>query len=148
MDEPETGQSGGSVQVQVGTGVREVSAEADGESLRPELPVISHEIGQYYTYPDYREINHYTGVLKAENLALLREKAEKNGLLPWAERFFRASGALAADCYRRELEAALKSEELSGFQLLDLQDYPGQGTALVGMLNALRESKGIISPEA
>ena len=148
MDEPETGQSGGSVQVQVGTGVREVSAEADGESLRPELPVISHEIGQYYTYPDYREINHYTGVLKAENLALLREKAEKNSLLPWAERFFRASGALAADCYRRELEAALKSEELSGFQLLDLQDYPGQGTALVGMLNALRESKGIISPEA
>lgn len=33
----------------------------------------------------------------------------------------------------------------SGFQLLDLQDFSGQGTALVGILDAFMESKGIIS---
>ena len=31
-----------------------------------------------------------------------------------------------------ELEAAFRSKELSGFQILDLQDFTGQGTAVVG----------------
>ena len=30
--------------------------------------------------------------------------------------------------------------------MLDLQDFPGQGTALVGILNAFMESKGLIEP--
>ena len=31
--------------------------------------------------------------------------------------------------------------------MLQLQDFPGQGTALVGLLNAFWESKGAISAE-
>ncbi len=140
------GSSGGKILIQYGTGVKEV--EADGSAgLIPDVPVISHEVGQYETYPDFSEISHYTGSIKAENIALYREKAEEKGLLRYAERFFRASGALAAACYKAEIETALRSENLSGFQLLDLQDFPGQGTALVGILNSLMESKGTVTPE-
>ena len=56
-----------------------------------------------------------------------------------------ASGKLAAILYKEEIERALKTDGISGFQLLDLHDFPGQGTALVGLLNAFWESKGIIS---
>jgi hypothetical protein len=38
----------------------------------------------------------------------------------------------------------MKTEAFDGFQLLQLQDFPGQGTALVGLLDAFWESKGII----
>ncbi|MCM1335872.1 MAG: beta-galactosidase [Eubacterium sp.] len=142
----ESASGGGKILIQYGTGVKEV--EADGSAgLVPDVPVISHEIGQYETYPDYRELSHYTGSIRAENIALYKEKAEARGLLPLADRFFRASGALAVQCYKAELETALRSENLSGFQLLDLQDFPGQGTALVGVLNSLMESKGLISAE-
>ena len=57
-----------------------------------------------------------------------------------------ASGALAAICYREDIEIALRTPGLGGFQLLDIQDFPGQGTALVGMLNVFYESKGVIAP--
>ena len=36
---------------------------------------------------------------------------------------------------------------MAGFQLLDIQDYPGQGSAFVGILDAFMESKGITTPE-
>ena len=55
-----------------------------------------------------------------------------------------ASGKLAGACYKLELEAAFRSAELSGFQLLDIKDFTGQGTALVGILNAFHKNKGII----
>ena len=61
-------------------------------------------------------------------------------------KYFKCAGKLAIDCYRREIEAMLRSSELAGFQLLDLQDFSGQGTALVGVLNAFMESKGLITP--
>ena len=137
---------GGKILIQYGTGVKEVEAGSGGMFI-PEVPVISHEVGQYETYPDYTEISKYTGALKAENIALYREKAEQKGLSAYSDKFFRASGALAVDCYKREIEAALKSGELSGFQLLDIQDFTGQGTALVGVLNSLMEPKGIVTDE-
>lgn len=139
------GAAGGKILIQYGTGVKEVDADGS-EGLIPDVPVISHEIGQYETYPDYRELSHYTGSIEADNIAIYREKAEEKHLLKYADDFFRASGALAVQCYKAELETALRSENLSGFQLLDLQDFPGQGTALVGILNSLMESKGLISP--
>ena len=135
---------GGKILIQYGTGVKEVEAGA-GETFIPEVPVISHEVGQYETYPDYSEIEKYTGVLKAENIALYKEKAEQSGTLRYADDYFKASGALAVDCYKREIEAALKSEELSGFQLLDIQDFTGQGTALVGVLNSMMQPKGTVT---
>lgn len=137
---------GGKILIQYGTGVKEVEA-GDGVMFIPEVPVISHEVGQYETYPDYSGLEKYTGALKAENIEMYKEKAAEKGLLGHADRFLRASGALAVDCYKREIEAALKSEELSGFQLLDIQDFTGQGTALVGVLDAFMEPKGTVTAE-
>jgi hypothetical protein len=111
------------------------------------VPVISHETGQFQVYPDYRDIPKFTGVVKARNYEVFRERLEEAGMLDQAHDFVRASGALAAICYREDIEAALRTPGLAGFQLLDLQDFPGQGTALVGMLNVFMESKGIIEPE-
>jgi hypothetical protein len=112
------------------------------------VPVIGHEIGAFQVYPDYREIPQYTGVLKARNLEIFRRRLEAAGMLDQAQDFVRASGALSAICYREDIEAALRTPGMAGFQLLDLQDFPGQGTALVGMLNVFMESKGLITPEA
>ena len=146
---PETlGQSGetGKVQIQYGTGVKEVDAQS-ADALIPDVPVISHEVGQYVFYPDFSEISHYTGPLKPRNIEAMRENLERAGLYGEHEAFFRQTGHLAVDCYKREIETLLRSREVSGFQLLDLQDYTGQGTALVGVLNALMENKGLISAE-
>ena len=146
---PETlGQSGeaGKVQIQYGTGVKEVDAQST-EAFIPDVPLISHEVGQYVFYPDFSEIPHYTGPLKPRNIEAMREKLERAGLYGEHEAFFRQTGHLAVDCYKREIETLLRSREVSGFQLLDLQDYTGQGTALVGVLNAMMENKGLISAE-
>lgn len=146
---PETlGQSGeaGKVQIQYGTGVKEVDAQS-ADALIPDVPVISHEVGQYVFYPDFSEISHYTGPLKPRNIEAMRENLERAGLYGEHEAFFRQTGHLAVDCYKREIETLLRSREVSGFQLLDLQDYTGQGTALVGVLNAMMENKGLISAE-
>ena len=110
--------------------------------------MIGHEVGQYTVYPDFREIGKYSGVLRARNFELAREKLRARGMLDQAEDFTRASGALAVICYREEIEAALRTPGFGGFQLLDLQDFPGQGTALVGVLNAFMESKGLVEPAA
>lgn len=137
--------NGGEIMIQYGTEMKRVKFEA-WELLIPEVPLISHEVGQYVIYPDYREIERYTGSLRHDTYDGYRSTAEKKGLLPYAEDFFRASGTLAVDCYRREIETALRSEKMSGFQLLDIQDFPGQGTATVGILNAFMESKGLVEP--
>lgn len=146
---PETlRQSGeaGKVQIQYGTGVKEVDAQS-ADALIPDVPVISHEVGQYVFYPDFSEIPRYTGPLKPRNIEAMRENLERAGLYGEHEAFFRQTGHLAVDCYKREIETLLRSREVSGFQLLDLQDYTGQGTALVGVLNAMMENKGLISAE-
>jgi hypothetical protein len=111
------------------------------------VPLIGHETGQFQVYPDYREIPRYTGVVRARNLEAFRERLKEAGMLDQAHDFMRASGALSAICYREDIEAALRTPGLAGFQLLDLQDFPGQGTALVGMLNVFMESKGLITPQ-
>ena len=110
-------------------------------------PVISHEIGEFEVTPDFREIPKYTGVLKARNLEIFRQRLKDANMLDLSHEFMRASGALAAICTREDIEAAIRTPGLAGFHWLDLQDFPGQGTALVGMLNVFMESKGIISPE-
>jgi len=136
----------GKIAIQYGTGVKYVEAES-AQAFIPNVPVISHEVGQYEFYPDFDEIDKYTGPLKARNFEVFRERLQQAGLWADHERFFRSAGKLAIDCYRREIEAFLRTSELSGFQLLDLQDFTGQGTALVGVLNAFMASKGLITPE-
>lgn len=109
-----------------------------------QMPVISHEIGQYSVYPDLSEIDKYTGTLTPLNFISVKEDLEKKGLLSLAADFTRSSGTLAAILYKEEIERALKTPDFDGFQLLQLQDFPGQGTALVGLLNAFWDSKGVI----
>lgn len=112
------------------------------------VPVISHENGSFQVSPDFREIPKYTGVTRARNLEIFRERLRAAGMLGQAHDFVRASGALSVICHREDIEAVLRTPYIGGFQLLDLQDFPGQGTALVGMLNVFMESKGLITPQA
>lgn len=109
-----------------------------------EVPLITHEIGQYSVYPDLTEIKKYKGVLAPSNFIAVKENLKKKGLLGKAHDYLMASGKLASILYKEEIERALKTGGISGFQLLDLHDFPGQGTALVGLLNAFWDSKGII----
>ena len=111
------------------------------------VPVIGHETGQYQIYPNYAETAKYTGVLKPWNFEIFRRRLTEQGLSDQAEAFFRASGLLSLICYREEIEMAIRTPGFGGFQLLDLQDYPGQGTALVGLLDAFMDSKGLVRPE-
>jgi hypothetical protein len=111
------------------------------------VPAVGTEVGQYQIYPNYDEIKKYTGVMKPWNFEVFRERLKENNLSDQAKDFFRASGALSAICYKADIEMAMRTPGFGGFHLLDLQDFPGQGTALVGLLDAFMESKGIITPE-
>ncbi len=108
-------------------------------------PTVSHEIGQWCAYPDFKEISKYTGVLKAKNFEIFKDKLQTNGMASLADSFLLASGKLQALCYKADIEAALRTPGFGGFQLLGLYDFPGQGTALVGVLNAFWENKGYIT---
>lgn len=123
-------------------------SDYDGAMEGIGLPVIGHEVGQYVVFPHFDEIKKYTGVLRAGNLEKFQADLEKAGMLDLADDFFRASGQLSVLLYREEIETALRSSKWAGFQLLDLQDFPGQGTALVGILDAFMDSKRLITPEA
>lgn len=109
------------------------------------VPLITHEIGQYAVYPNMEEMVKYTGVLRPLNFMAVKNDLIKKQLLPLANDFTKASGKLAVLLYKEEIERALKTSGASGFQLLDLHDFPGQGTALVGILDAFWESKGLIT---
>ncbi len=110
------------------------------------VPVVSHEIGQWCAYPNFAEIAKYTGFLKARNFEIFRETLAAHGLGAQARDFLIASGKLQALCYKEDIESALRTPGMGGFQLLDLHDFPGQGTALVGVLDAFWEEKGYITP--
>ena len=110
-------------------------------------PMISHEIGQWCVYPNFKEMEKYDGVLKATNFEIFQNSLEAHGMLHLADSFLLASGKLQALCYKADIEAALRTPGFGGFQLLDLHDFPGQGTALVGVLDPFWDEKGYISPE-
>lgn len=108
-------------------------------------PMIGHEIGQWCVYPNFDEIKKYTGVLKAKNFEIFRDFLAENHMEKEAKDFLIASGKLQALCYKADIEAALRTPGFAGFQLLDLHDFPGQGTALVGVLDPFWEEKGYIT---
>ena len=135
------------IEIQYGTGTKKIIVDSSSLQFLPNKPCISHEIGQYCMYPDFNEIKRYTGVLKPYNFEMFKEKLIKAGMEKQAANFFRDSSKLAVECYKNELEAFARSEEISGYQILDLQDFTGQGTAVVGILNSFMESKGILTPE-
>ena len=109
------------------------------------VPVISHEIGQWCAYPDLDEIPKYTGYLKPRNFEIFRETLAAHHLTNQAHAFLLASGKLQTLCYKEEIESALRTPGMGGFQLLGLQDFPGQGTALVGVLDPFWDSKGYVT---
>lgn len=135
------------IEIQYGTGVKKVKAAKGEGVLVPHIPVVSHEIGQFAVYPNFREIEKYTGVLKARNFEVFRERLEEKGMLDQADDFFYTSGKLSVQCYKEELEAAARTRLLAGYQILDIQDFTGQGTALVGILDAFMDNKGHVTPE-
>ena len=111
------------------------------------VPAVGTEVGQYQIYPNYDEIKKYTGVMKPWNLEVFRDRLKENNLSDQSTDFFMASGALSAICYKADIEMAMRTPGFGGFHLLDLQDFPGQGTALVGLLDAFMDSKGLITSE-
>lgn len=114
---------------------------------RAPVPVIAHEMGQMPVHPDWREIDRYSGPLRARNFELFRSQARASGVESQSADFQMASGALNRILYKNEMEAQLRSPGCSGVSWLSMQDFPGQGEALVGWLDALYESKGIVTPE-
>lgn len=122
---------------------KDYSASVEGMPV----PLITHEIGQYAVYPNLEEIKKYTGVLNPLNFKAVAADLTKKGLRNRAGEYTQASGKLAAILYKEEIERAMKTSGISGFQLLDLHDFPGQGTALVGLLDAFWDSKGLIEAE-
>lgn len=115
--------------------------------LLSSVPVISHETAQFQIYPDYNEIDKYTGILAPYNLDVFRSRLEKAGMSDQAADFHRASGQWALRLYKQDIEMNLRTPDMAGFQLLDLQDYPGQGSAYVGILDAFLDSKNLCRPE-
>jgi hypothetical protein len=108
-------------------------------------PYVSHETGQWCAFPDFDEMKQYTGVNKALNFELFREDLADHDMATLAHDFLMASGKLQALCYKHEIEKTLRTPDYAGFQLLSLNDYSGQGSALVGVLNVFFEPKGYIT---
>ncbi len=107
-----------------------------------DVPVITHENGQWCVFPDFKEMKKYTGFLKPKNYEVFQDIMKRRGMADKSEAFLYASGKQQLLCYKEEIESNLRTENISGFQLLGLTDFPGQGTALVGVLNAFWEDKG------
>jgi hypothetical protein len=109
------------------------------------VPVVSHEIGQWCVYPDFDERSQYTGYLKPKNFDIFEDNLNASGLRALAPAFLHASGRLQTMLYKEDIESALRTPGMGGFQLLDLHDFPGQGTALVGVLNPFWREKGYVN---
>jgi len=108
-------------------------------------PYVSHETGQWCVFPNFDEIKKYTGVTRAKNFELFKEDLTDNDMADLSHEFLMASGHLQALCYKHEVERTLRTPDYAGFQLLCLNDYPGQGTALVGVLDAFWDEKGYMT---
>jgi len=111
-------------------------------------PPVGHEIGQWMYWPDTNEIKKWTGVMALKNYEMIRDDLARKHLLDLEPQFVQASGKFATLLYKEEIELLLRTPGFAGFSLLDLHDYPTQGTALVGPLDAFWDSKGFITPEA
>lgn len=119
----------------------------EGAVRDAKMPVISHETGQFQMYPDYGGIGKYSGALRPCNLETFRRRLRSAGMERQSDDFFLASGLWAVQLYKADIELDLRTSDMAGFQLLDLQDYPGQGSACIGILDAFMDSKNLVTPE-
>ncbi len=110
-------------------------------------PIVAHEQGQWCAFPDFKEIPQYTGAYKARNFEIFQDLLADNGMASQGDKFLMASGRLQVLAYKYETERNLRTKDYAGFQLLGINDYSGQGTALVGPLNVHWREKGYCSAE-
>jgi len=115
------------------------------DSVPNNTPIIAHEQGQWCVFPDFKELSQYTGVYKARSFEIFRDLLRDNGMASQAEKFLMASGKMQTLCYKSEIERNLRTPDYAGFQLLSLNDYSGQGTALVGPLNVFWHEKDYVN---
>ncbi|MGH7238988.1 MAG: hypothetical protein ACREHG_02865, partial [Candidatus Saccharimonadales bacterium] len=112
-------------------------------------PLITHELGQRCSYPDVlHELPKYKGFLKATYLDIARDQLTERGMLSQVPDFVRASGKWQIQLYKEEIEANMRTPGIAGFNLLSLEDFPGQSSAPVGFLDVFYDNKGYIKPEA
>ncbi len=130
-----------------GNSYNATDAGLEAHFQKANIPIIAHEVGQYPVYPDWNEINKYTGVLKARNLEGFKAMAEKNGIAAQSQAFHQSSGKLQQLLYKNLIENVLLSPSAGGFQMLSMADYQGQGEALVGWLDCFWDDKGITTPK-
>ena len=112
------------------------------------VPVVAHEIGQWCVYPNLEEIEKYTGVLRAVNYEIVRDSLAEQRMLDQAKEFTMASGALQVREYKEEIESALRTPGYGGFEIVCISDFPGEGTAVIGVLDAFWDRKPYLDREA
>ena len=105
-------------------------------------PFLTHEMGQWCAFPDLKDTINYTGAYKARNFEIFSDLLRDNGMASQADKFLYASGKLQTLAYKYDIERNLRTKDYAGFQMLSLNDYSGQGTALVGVLNVHWNEKG------
>jgi hypothetical protein len=111
------------------------------------VPVIGHETGQWCAYPNFDVIGKFSGYMVPGNYEIWRDAAKENRILNKNCELAHASGRFQLACYKEDVEANLRTPSYSGYELLDLHDYLGQGGALIGVLDPFWESKGYVTPE-
>jgi hypothetical protein len=136
---------GGGLKTRINARPPETTTDYRNYIAARKVPVISHEIGQWCVYPNFDEVPKYTGYLKPRNFEIFRERLVANGMGNLAKQFLLTSGKLQTLCYKEDIESALRTPGMGGFELLDLHDFPGQGTALVGVLDPFWEEKGYVT---
>lgn len=111
-------------------------------------PFISHEIGQYCVFPNYKkELPKYVGSMRATVLEIERDQVQERAMEDDVERFSSATGLWQNELYKFEFESIMRSREIAGFHLLSFQDFPGQSHAPVGVFDSFWESKGHIEKD-
>lgn len=111
------------------------------------VPIIAHEMGQIPVYPKWSESDKYVGPVRARNYESMAKQAKERGVFLQSEQLQQASGAMNRIIYKNEMEAQLRSKDCAGVSWLSMQDYPGQGEALVGWLNSFYQNKGFTTPK-
>lgn len=147
MPEPRIQQWGEGLRSRINARAPETQSDYGAILDSYDVPVIGHEIGQWCVFPNFDEIKKYTGPIRPKNYEVFRDFLSQAGLLDQADDFLMASGKLQTLAYKEEIETSLRTHDYGGFQLLDLHDFPGQGTALVGVLDPFWDSKPYVTPQ-
>lgn len=111
------------------------------------IPMITHEIGQWCAYPDFGQVSKYVGVLKPYNYELFREDLRNKNMLDQAYDFHIASGKFQIIQKKEEFESYFRTPGFGGYHLLQLNDFPGQGTSPVGVVDVFHDSKPYVTAE-